>query len=217
MKTQSRTRNSLINLMTGIGGQMLVTILSFVTRTVFIHTLGKAYLGINGLFADILSMLSLTELGVDSAIVYRLYKPLAEHDEKRVRVLLKFYKTAHRVIGAAILVLGLTLIPLLPVLIKDYDSLAALQVNAALIFVLYLMRSVSSYWFFAYRSTIMRANQKKYILDIADYVVTIASNAAQIFVLVFLKNISPSVCFSWGAGYSFHTKRIPRKILFICN
>lgn len=188
MKVESRTRNAFLNVMTGIGGQLLVTVLKFVTRTVFIQMLGQAYLGINGLFADILSMLSLTELGVDSAIVYRLYKPLAEHDDKRVRVLMKFYKQAYRVIGTVILLLGLALIPLLPVLIKDYDSLAALEINAVLVFILFLMQSVSSYWFFAYRSTIMRANQKKYILDLADYVVTIASNAAQILVLILLKN-----------------------------
>ena len=178
----------MLNMLTGFGGELLIVVLKFVTRTVFIHTLGKAYLGINGLFADILSMLSLAELGVDTAITYQLYKPLAEHDDKRVRMLLKFYKQAYRVIGAVILLMGLALIPLLPVLIKDYESLAALKINAVFIFMLFLLQSVSSYWFFAYRSTIMVANQKRYVLSIASYFITIVSNAVQILVLVLFQN-----------------------------
>ncbi len=184
----SRTKNSLLNLAASFGGQLLITLLKFVTRTVFIHTLGKSYLGINGLFSEILTMLSLTELGIDTAINFKLYKPLSEGDDKRVRVLMKFYKQAYRIIGAAILLLGLCLIPFLPALVRDYDTLDALGINATLIFVLYLLQSVSSYLFFAYRSAVMKANQKKYILDVADYAVTIATNAAQICVLVFLKN-----------------------------
>jgi len=176
----------MLNLVTSLGGQLLTTVLKFVTRTVFIYTLGKSYLGINGLFADILTMLSLTELGIDTAINFKLYKPLAENDEKRVRVLMKFYKQAYRVVGGAILIIGLGLIPLLPFLIKDYDTLEPLGINATLIFILYLLQSVSSYLFFAYRSAVMKANQKKYILDVADYAVTILTNIAQVLVLLIL-------------------------------
>ncbi len=178
----------MLNLFTSLGGQLMTTALRFVTRTVFIYTLGKAYLGINGLFADILTMLSLTELGIDTAINYKLYKPLAENDEKRVRVLMKFYKQAYRVVGSAIMLIGLALIPLLPFLIKDYDTLEPLGINATLIFILFLLQSVCSYLFFAYRSAVMKANQKKYILDVADYVVTIITNITQILVLFFLHN-----------------------------
>lgn len=186
--TSSRTRNTILNVTTSIGGQILVSILKFVTRTVFIHTLGKSYLGINGLFSEILTMLSLTELGIDTAINFKMYKPLAEGDEHRVRVLMKFYKQAYRVIGATIMLLGLCLIPFLPVLIRDYDSLQARGINAVLIFILYLLQSVSSYFFFAYRSAVMKANQKTYILNVADYAVTVATNIAQILVLTLLKN-----------------------------
>ena len=190
----------MLNMMTSFGNEMLVVILKFVTRTVFIHALGKAYLGINGFFADIISMLSLAELGVDTAITYQLYKPLAERDDKRVRMLLKFYKQAYRVIGTVILLMGLAMIPLLPHLIRDYESLAELNINAVLVFMMFLLQSVSSYWFFAYRSTIMMANQRKYVLDLAGYVVAIVSNVAQILVLVFFKNFiaytGTVLCFS---------------------
>ena len=176
---KSKLENSLLNLATSLGSQFLVIILNFITRTVFISTLGKEYLGINGLFTDILTMLSLTELGFDTAINYQMYKPIAEHDDKRVRVLMKFYKQAYRVIGVVILALGLCLIPTLPYLIRDYDSLAPLGINAAVVFILYLLHSASSYLFFAYRSAIVKANQKTYLLETAGYAVSIVRNAAQ--------------------------------------
>lgn len=187
-KSNSRTKNSVLNLTASMGGELLTTLLKFVVRTVFIHTLGKAYLGINGLFADLLTMLSLTELGFDTAINFKLYKPLAEGDDKRVRVLMKFYRQAYRVVGTAILLLGLCLIPALPLLIRDYDSLEGLGINAVLIFLLFLFRTVSSYWFFAYRSAVMKAAQKKYVLDLAGYVITIVANVAKILVLVLFRS-----------------------------
>ena len=90
MNTNSRTKNSIRNLVTGIGSYVIITIVSFICRTVLIKTLGSAYLGINGLFSDILSMLSLTELGLDVAMNYKLYKPLSENDMPRIRALMKF-------------------------------------------------------------------------------------------------------------------------------
>lgn len=188
MKNNSRTKNSILNLLTGFGGQLFTTVLSFVVRTVFIRTLGKEYLGINGLFSNILSMLSLTEFGLDTAINFKLYKPLAEHDECRIRVLMKFYRNAYRIVGAVILVLGLCLIPALPLLIKDYDSLEALGINAVLIFVLFLLQSVSSYLFFASRSAIIKADQKQHIVDISEWCVSIFKTVSSIVILLMFKN-----------------------------
>lgn len=187
---ESRIRNSILNLVSDLGGQLLTISLSFVTRTVFIHTLGKSYLGINGLFSNILDMLSLTELGFGTTIVFYLYRPLAEHDDKRVRVLMKFYKLAYRIVGFMMALFGLCLIPVLRFLILDYDSLAVLGINAILIYTLYLLRSVSSYLFFAYRKTIISANQKKYILNLVGYVVTIARRSAEIFILLKLADFT---------------------------
>ena len=186
--SNSRSANSLRNFATGIGGQFLSILLRFIARTVFIHTLGKEYLGISGLFTDVLTMLSLTELGMDTAIHYRMYKPLAEHDDRRIRILLNFYKQAYRVVGATILVLGLCLIPFLPYLIKDYDSLAKLNINAILVFILYLLQTVFTYLFFAYCSSVVIASQKKYLLDIANYIVTIIDYAVRIVVLIIWKS-----------------------------
>lgn len=184
----SRTKNTLLNLASSLGGQLLTTVLKFITRTVFISTLGKSYLGIGGLFSNILTMLSLTELGLDTAMNFRLYKPIAENDTHRLRVLMKFFKQAYRVIGIVILLIGISLVPALRFLIKDYDSLEVLKINATLIFLLYLLQSVSSYLFFAYRTSIIRAAQKTYILNLCEYVITIVTNIVQVVILLVWKN-----------------------------
>jgi len=134
MNNTSRIKNSFYNLITGIGGQIVQILLKFVTRTVFIHMLGEAYLGVNGLFTDILSLLSITELGFDTAMNYRLYKPLAENDETRLRMMLKFYKTVYVTIGIVILALGIGIMPFLKFLIRDYSVLEELNINIFLIF-----------------------------------------------------------------------------------
>lgn len=190
MAKNSRLKNSIINILSGTGLQFAKTLLKFIVRTVFIHTLGKSYLGINGLFSDILTMLSLTELGFDTAINFKLYKPLADKDEKRIRILMKFYKQAYRVVGTVILVLGVALVPLLPKLIKDYDSLSTIGINAVVIFLLHILRTVSSYLFFAYRTAVIKADQKKYILDIVDVFIEIANAIAKILVLVYLRDFT---------------------------
>ena len=181
----SRTKNSVINIITGAGGQTFTLFLRFVTRTVFIHTLGKEYLGIDGLFSNILTMLTLTELGFDTALNFKLYKPLAERDDKRVRIILVFYRQIYSIIGVVIFALGILVIPLLPVLIKDYDSLAYLGINAVVLFLLYLLQTVSTYLFFAYRRAILKADQKNYIIDVVDLAVAVVSNIVQILILLF--------------------------------
>ena len=188
MGRNTRTKRSVINVITGFGGQLLNIVLQFAVRTIFINTLGKEYLGIDGLFSNILSMLSLAELGVGSAIAFRLYKPLGDKDEKRVRVLLKFYRLAYKAIGGLIFILGLILIPFLPVLIKDYDSLEGLGINAVLLFLLFLMQSVSSYLFLAYRSTVVTADQKQYVLDLVNYAVRVLTSVLQIILLIVFKS-----------------------------
>ncbi len=188
MRSKSRIKNSFLNLVTGLGGKLLTTVLDFIVRTVFIHTLGTNYLGINGLFTNILSMLSLANLGIGTAIVYRMYKPLAEQDEQRVRVLLKFYKLAYKLIGTIIFVLGLALIPFLKYLIKDYDTLGEKGINATVLFLMFLFNSASSYWFLAYRTSVVSANQENYILLLINYLAHIVSCVVKILVLLFVED-----------------------------
>lgn len=184
MSKKSRTRNSMMNFTAGMANQTLQIILKVICRTVFVATLGKSFLGINGIFSDVLSMLSLTELGLAPAINFKLYKPLAENDKERIQVLMKFYRTAYRVIGLAILIIGLCLIPFLPALIKDYDRCAVLGINPVIIYLLFLGKSVMSYWFFAYRSAILKADQKRFLTEISDMISVVVINVVQIVLLL---------------------------------
>ncbi|MDO5548122.1 MAG: oligosaccharide flippase family protein [Eubacteriales bacterium] len=195
-KKNSRTTNTLFNFTSSMGGQFVTIVMQFITRTVFISTLGKSYLGINGLFSNILTMLSLAEFGVGSAILFKLYEPIARDDRHRIAVLMKFYKDVYRIIGIAVAGIGVCLIPFLPFLINDYDKLQALHINAVLIFILYLLKSVSSYLFFAYKSAIVKANQKEYLINVISYGFTIGSGLVQIIFLLLFENFQIYVLIS---------------------
>ena len=154
-----RTLNSAKNMMSGIVFQILYALLGFVVRTVFIYTLGEEYLGINGLLGSIFTVLNLANLGLDSAIIYALYKPMAEGDLDHCRSLVRFYRNAYRIIGFVILGLGLCLIPFLDILAKGNTNLVDLRI----IFLISLLETACSYWFFAYLVSVPVSDQKKFI------------------------------------------------------
>lgn len=179
-----RTINSFKNIITGIGGNIITTLLQFVSRTVFISMLGKEYLGIQGLFTNILSVLSIAELGIGVAIVFSLYKPLADKDIKKAAATTNFLRKAYFLIGLIIAGLGMLLIPFLPYIIKGTTNL----VNINIIYILYLLQTVSSYWFFAYKGLLLQADQKRYIVNMIRYFVTNIAVVFQILALVLSKS-----------------------------
>ena len=128
MKKNSRTKNTIYNFISSIGGQFIAILMQFIVRTIFIHTLGKSYLGISGLFSNILSMLSLAELGVGNAILFKLYEPLANNNQKRITSLINFYKRVYTIIGIVIAIIGICLIPFLHLIINGYDKLSLLGI-----------------------------------------------------------------------------------------
>lgn len=184
MQSQSRTMNSIKNIITGFAGQFIQIILGFVSRTIFIKFLAAEYLGISGLFSNILSMLSLAELGVGTAIIYALYKPLAEKNEKEISALMSFYSKAYRVIGIIIGIIGIALMPLLNVIIKETPNV---NENLYVLYCFYLFNTVISY-FYSYKNSIIVADQKNYISAIISYLVSIVQTILQIIVLVVTKN-----------------------------
>jgi O-antigen/teichoic acid export membrane protein len=176
MAKRTRTEYSILNIVTGLGGYVLNTILGLVCRMIFTRTLNADYLGINGLFSNILSMLSLAELGIGTAIVYALYKPLAENDEAKIATLVQFYGRCYRAIGIFIGVVGLALLPFLNLLIPEQP---AIKENLSLIYCLYLFNTATTY-FFSYRSSLISASQRHYIVMGVSYIMTILESALQI-------------------------------------
>ncbi len=172
----------MINIGAGLANQMIITILSFVSRTVFISTLGVEYLGINGLFTNILAMLTLAEAGLGASIMYSLYKPLAEDDHYRVNVLMKFYKNAYLVIAAIVLVLGLAIMPFLDMFIKDTNIN-----NVHLIYLIFLLNTVAPY-FYVHKSSFLNVSQKGYIVTGIYSISSILSVCLKIAILHFTQD-----------------------------
>lgn len=185
MQGSSRVLKSQYNLIASLVNNVVVTILGFVTRTVFVHSLGADYLGLNGLFTNVLSLLSLAELGVGNAITFSLYKPIAEKNEKKIQALMGLYKQAYQVIGGVVLGVGIAIIPLLKYIV-NLD--AGVEINYYAIYLMFLFNSVVSYWFFAYRSVIIYAHQEGYLLTKYETIFVLAKSILQFAVLVIVKN-----------------------------
>lgn len=184
MKNRSRTEYSILNILTGVGGYFLNTVLGFVCRMVFVRCLSADYLGVNGLFTNILTMLSLAELGVGSAIVYALYKPLAENDEEKIASLMRLYSKAYRVIGTLIAVVGLALMPFIKLIIQEQPNISE---SIYLLYGINLFNTASSY-FFSYRSSLLIAAQRNYIVSGINYAITILQSVLQMVFLLKFRN-----------------------------
>ena len=179
----SRLTNTIRNAAVGFGAQLIIVLLNFINRTFFIRYLGAEYLGLSGLFSNILSMLSLAELGIGVAISFSLYKPLQEQDIRKTKALMSFYQLAYNVIGVVILGLGLCLVPFLDHLIKNRPDIPYFT----LIYLLFLANSVVSY-FFTYKRSLLSADQKEYLNTINRTLFSIIQCAGQFIVLVFTRN-----------------------------
>ncbi|MGN0492198.1 MAG: lipopolysaccharide biosynthesis protein [Acutalibacteraceae bacterium] len=183
MNTQSRSLNSTRNLFYGIISQAVTLILQFVSRTVFIYYLGSEYLGVNGLYGNILNVLSLAELGIDNVMLFSLYKPIADNDRAKIAELLNYYKKIYRKIAIAVLTVGLALVPFLKFVVKsDLDG-----TRLILYYLLFLLNSVVSY-FVAYKSALIKADQNTYIINNTTTVFTIIRHFAQALFLIITKN-----------------------------
>ncbi len=187
MGKKTRTQYSLMNMLTGFVGYFLNTFLGYVCRMVFVRILSEEYLGITGLLTNFLSMLSLAELGVGSAIIFSLYKPIAENDEEKIASLMRLFKSAYRLIGIIVAVLGVALVPFLTFVVGDTSGL---KESIYLIYGIYLFNTASSY-FFSYRSALINAYQRSYVVVGVSYACTIAQSIIQMILLVTLKSYIP--------------------------
>ncbi|MEG1312347.1 MAG: oligosaccharide flippase family protein [Romboutsia sp.] len=178
-----RIQNSLKNFTSGLGTMVISNVLAFVARTVFIAILDKSYLGVNGLLTNILSMLSLAELGIGTAINFSLYKPIAEEDDNKIALLMNFYKKAYRYIGIVVFLVGLVLMMFLDFIVKDQGEVK----NLKLIFLIYLINTSYSY-FMTHKVTLLNAYQKSYILAPINIIFNIITTIAQIIILIVTKN-----------------------------
>ncbi len=182
----NRTQNATKNITVGFVFKIYQMILPFIMRTIMIYYLGVQYLGLNSLFASILQVLNLAELGVGNAMVFSMYKPIAEDDRDTICALMKLYRHYYRIIGIVIGIAGIILTPFIPNLIKGKTIPG--DMNVYILYLLNLGATVLSYWLFAYKNSLLQAHQRTDV----GHLVLIGTNtlqyALQIFAVIVLKN-----------------------------
>ncbi len=175
---KSRSAKSIRNVTFGFLQQFVTLLFAFITRTIFVRKLGAEYTGVNGLYTNILTLLSLAELGIGNVLTYSLYGALHEKNHEKLRQLISYYRKLYRYIAVAVCVIGLAIVPFLRFFIKS--SLPAKEV--ILYYILFLINSVVSY-LVMYKVTLLRADQKEYIRNI---VATACLVAQYLFQILFL-------------------------------
>ena len=206
MKFNYRSRNTNVAMasFSGVLQQVISIAGNFLYRTVFLFILSKEYLGINGLFANVLQLFSLAELGIGSAIVYAMYQPFAEQNVKKIGALVRFYKKVYLLIAGTITAVGFLLYPFLHFLVNA--SQVPADVDLTLVYFLFLFQSVSSY-FFVYKQAVLIADQRNYVVNFYSTALLLLSYGIRTAVLIGTRNyvllLASDVIFTLGSNFVF--------------
>lgn len=180
-----RTKQAAKNIFFGYISNFIIVIMGFLQRTVFIMVLDATLLGVNGLYTSILSVLSMAELGIGTALNYSLYKPVANRDYEKIKSYMCLYKKAYLAIAGVIAGIGLVLVPFLPYLIKEHSNVTDREL--IVYYLIFLFNTVSTY-FVAYKYSLINAEQKDYIQTNITTITKIVTVLAQIVVLFLTKS-----------------------------
>lgn len=181
----ARKENAIRNIGFGLANKVITILLPFFLRTVLIYTLGTQYLGLSSLFTSVLQVLSLSELGIGSAMVFSLYKPIAQDDDEEVGKLISIYKYVYQFIGSVIFGSGLFLLPFLKYLIHGE---CPQDVNIYILYIFYLVNTAESYFISAYKTTLLSAYQRRDIISGIGMLVKTLLYITQIVCLFLTKN-----------------------------
>lgn len=178
-----RTKNALKNISGSFFKNIVLNVLRFLSRTIFIKVLGETYLGISGMLSNVLGMLAFADLGIGSAIAFSLYKPLNENNKNKIKSLMQFYKKAYLIIAIIIFCVGIAILPFLDFFVKNNQSVPNLKIY----YFVFLINMVIGY-LFSYKRTLIIADQREYeiipIIVLNNFLVT----TIQIIVLLIFKN-----------------------------
>lgn len=178
-------KNARRNITIGIANRFLLMILPFFTKSIINVYLGAEYLGLNSLFGSVITVLSLTELGISSAMVYHMYKPIAEDDTEKICALLNFYKKAYFIIGVVTTAIGLSLLPFLPYLIKGNSPSS---INIYVLYLIQLSNNCISYFLFGYKQVLLVAYQREDIYSIINLLTQGGRQIAQLVLISLTRN-----------------------------
>lgn len=184
-RDMGRIQQARKNIIFGFVSNIVIILMNFLLRDIFIRMLGRTLLGVNGIYTDVLSVLSLTEMGIGTALNYSLYKPVAQGDREKIKSYMQFYKRAYLSIAGVITVLGIAISPFLKYILKNPGSLSIRELT--LYYYIFLFNTVISY-FVTYKYSLVNAEQKNYIQTNITTVTKIVVTLVQIVVLVITKN-----------------------------
>lgn len=178
-----RTSYSIKNSTTSILSNIVILFIGFIAKTIFIEIFGVEYLGLNGLFENILMVLNFFELGIGNAIVFNLYKPISENNQIKIKSLILFYKKIYNLIIVLIFIMGIMFIPFLKYIVKT----VTININVYAIYLLFLISTLISY-FIAYKRSLIIAYQKSYVINIIHMLYFIIVNVCQLLIILITKN-----------------------------
>lgn len=175
----SRIKKTKKNFIYAVVMQVTKILLALISRMVFVKTLGATYLGISGLFSNLLSMLSIADLGITTAMMYSLYRPLAEYDNDKVAMYISFFKKVYDVIAVVVFISGMILMPFLKYIVN-------LPENVPHIYMYYAVMVINTAltYLYVYKTTLLSADQKAYIISKYDTVFQVIMFVLQCIVLV---------------------------------
>ena len=182
---ESRSKNTKRNIVTGLISQFATILLPFLIRTALLYEMGEQFVGLSSLFTSILQVLNLAEMGFASAIVFNMYQPIAEGDTDEVCRVLSYYRQIYTIIGCIVLAGGLCVLPFLPNLI---NGTWPNTINIYWLYLMYLTNSVTSYFMFAYKTSLLAAVQRLDLNNTVSLAVHVLQYLMQLAVIIFFKD-----------------------------
>lgn len=184
MEIQSRKRNSLKNVSYGLLVTIISVIVSFINRTYLVKFLGIEPLGLNGLFTEVITMMSLAELGIGMAITYSLYKPIHENNIEKINQLMSLFKSTYNIIASIVFALGIIILPFIHLIVNGTNfSVGYIR----LVFFLFVVNSASTY-LFSYNTSFINANQKQYVVSLVSTLWKVVFTAINVILLCLFEN-----------------------------
>lgn len=181
----NRTSKATKNIIVSVFAQIVILLVSFINRTIFIKLLGAEYLGVDGLFSSILLVFSIAELGIGNAIIFKLYQPIAQNNVKKVQQYITLFERAYNGIILFIITIGICLLPFIKQIVQA-DELSV-DINIYVVFLLFLLNTVSTY-FLAHRQSVLLVNQKQHIVSYVQMWIKCLFLALESLLLLVWKN-----------------------------
>ena len=183
LNKSSRVENASKNAVSAFVCKIIVLFFTFVSRRIFIRYIGLEYLGINGLFANVLTLLSMADLGLGTALNVSLYRPIAQNDTKKITALLNYFRTIYTYIAIGVTVVGVGLVPFLKYLVNMESNIP----NLYLFYFIFIIKNTVSY-VFVYKSSLIRADQRTYIINRFEIIIFLIKTVLQIFIIIAFKS-----------------------------